>query len=418
MPATESVEPWPPDISATRQDSNCSPKQYTMTEWSAKKHLIEKLYINEGKTLKETMTIMSQEHNFHATCQMYKKKFSKWGFTKNYTEDRVNNLLHRTTEKNSVGKASKFGINGKKVDLQRVKTYFKRKNVEMPTLSVLELQLDRDVTPTLARSLPRPSYNYEQNCPYQPWPLKFRLTEEFSSGSLYTGDSFGNHSYISVDKERPCTENCQCRQLSIRDDFTFVVYKTSTAMEVTICSDTLYSELLDILGWAALLENFNQQKTVDGLFLLSHYRSLKTHLKVLPESSYQTSSLVSEVTLLVDGLLADGEVFKSFGYEDLYKRSFLDYELWKQFQINKLERDISDVVEGFYAVDDLEREDLPVPPINQDPIPLLTKSPDSLPDAKQTISTAVDELSFIFSFGHRNLDKPIFSQQQRWDTNQ
>ena len=111
---------------------------------------------------------------------MYKKKFSKWGFTKNYTEDRVNNLLHRTTEKNSVGKASKFGINGKKVDLQRVKTYFKRKNVEMPTLSVLELQLDRDVTPTLARSLPRPSYNYEQNCPYQPWPLKFRLTEEFS----------------------------------------------------------------------------------------------------------------------------------------------------------------------------------------------------------------------------------------------
>ena len=82
-------------------------------------------------------------------------------------------------------------------------------------------------------------------------------------------------------------------------------------MEVTICSDTLYSELLDILGWAALLENFNQQKTVDGLFLLSHYRSLKTHLKVLPESSYQTSSLVSEVTLLVDGLLADGEVFKA-----------------------------------------------------------------------------------------------------------
>ncbi|KAH8756492.1 hypothetical protein F5882DRAFT_418277, partial [Hyaloscypha sp. PMI_1271] len=60
--------------------------------------------------------------------------------------------------------------------------------------------------------------------------------------------------------------------------------------------------------------------------------------------------------LLVDGLLADGEVFKSFGYEELYERKVLDFKLWKKFQLDKFERDLSEIEEDFYEIDEEEDE--------------------------------------------------------------
>jgi ankyrin repeat protein len=67
--------------------------------------------------------------------------------------------------------------------------------------------------------------------------------------------------------------------------------------------------------------------------------------------------------LLVEGLLGDDEVFKSLGYESLYESGFLDYDLWKKFQQQKIERDIAALDEAFCAVDDVE-ETIPSPVSN------------------------------------------------------
>jgi hypothetical protein len=134
---------------------------------------------------------------------MYKTHLAAWEFAKNYTEKRVRSLLHQKRERDAVGKVSKFGGEGEKVNFRRIEEYLKRKksvkefvsteddkivraDVEISTASAPKNLSDQDSRPNLAPSQrpgsPQPpaSSNYEHNCPYQPWPNMFRLIEEFS----------------------------------------------------------------------------------------------------------------------------------------------------------------------------------------------------------------------------------------------
>jgi hypothetical protein len=65
---TERTQQQPLDFGATAsQGSPRHPRQYTTSEWQSKRSLIKHLYIDLNTPLKQVMTIMSQEHNFHAT---------------------------------------------------------------------------------------------------------------------------------------------------------------------------------------------------------------------------------------------------------------------------------------------------------------------------------------------------------------
>jgi len=55
-----------------------------------------------------------------------------------------------------------------------------------------------------------------------------------------------------------------------------------------------------------------------------------------------------------NGPLGDSQVFQSFGYENLYEPGFVDYQLWKHFQKQKLDKDITALDDGFCAIDDEE----------------------------------------------------------------
>ncbi|PMD17240.1 hypothetical protein NA56DRAFT_282038 [Hyaloscypha hepaticicola] len=209
-----------------------------------------------------------------------------------------------------------------------------------------------------------PFGSYKEQCPYNCDDLpfankKFRLIEEFPDGLVYIGDSFGFHAYIDATEERACPAECLCRMHDeVPDTFTFIAEKSSDGqLLVTIVSDDLNMELAKITD----LEGFRPEKDlthipVDGFLFLRSYESLRIHLKSL-QSSYApeppTSYLISELELLVDHFLGDGEVFKSYGFETLYENGFLTYEHWKIFQQTKLQRDISALDEGFCAVDNL-----------------------------------------------------------------
>ncbi|KAI1625894.1 hypothetical protein EDD37DRAFT_320814 [Exophiala viscosa] len=54
------------------------------SEWTALYSEIERLYIRQRRKLRYVMQYMEREHDFQATKQMYKKRFTKWGFQKNY----------------------------------------------------------------------------------------------------------------------------------------------------------------------------------------------------------------------------------------------------------------------------------------------------------------------------------------------
>ncbi|KAH0553447.1 hypothetical protein GP486_006483, partial [Trichoglossum hirsutum] len=223
---------------------------------------------------------------------------------------------------------------------------------------------------------------YEQNCPYQrigfsnslqPNSKMFRLVEEFSDGLVYKGDSFGDHSYIDADQSRECSSLCRCRlHDQTPEAFTFTAYKSPTRLAVTVNSIHLYSELINAIGLECIqLEAPGQGAVVNGLVLLKHYQTLSAHLNTLSLSlagNPTTHSLILEMTLLIHGFLLDGEIFRSYGYEDLYEDAFLTFEHWKEFQQARLERDISSLEEGYYAIDETSHfEESSMPPAQADP---------------------------------------------------
>lgn len=126
---------------------------------------------------------------------------------------------------------------------------------------------------------------------------------------VYTGDSFGDHSYIDADERRDCLANCICNQHdSIPEAFTFVAYKSSGQLAIAIQSKDLYEELISILGKKELyVEGMDQANIVNGLVLLKNYSTLKVYLNTIQSNPCVLGSLVLEMMLLTDGFLADGK---------------------------------------------------------------------------------------------------------------
>ncbi|KAI9759870.1 MAG: hypothetical protein M1840_003072, partial [Geoglossum simile] len=215
---------------------------------------------------------------------------------------------------------------------------------------------------------------YEQNCPYRqtepsngfrPASKMFRLVEEFSDGLVYKGDSFGDHSYIDTDEDRECSSGCHCRLHHQKPEaITFIAYKTPTQLTIDFHSIGLYSEVIQTIGPGDTpLEATSQGVVVNGLSLLKHYQTLNAGLNVLRSTNSTADLLISEMTLLIHGFLLDGEIFKSYGYEDLYENGLLTFDHWKDFQQVQLERDITALEEAYYAIDepDCPREESSTP---------------------------------------------------------
>ncbi len=57
---------------------------------------------------------------------MYKTRFLQWGFTKHNTEKEIAKILHVKTQRDALGKRSRFTRNNKRLDIQQ---YLKRKGI-------------------------------------------------------------------------------------------------------------------------------------------------------------------------------------------------------------------------------------------------------------------------------------------------
>ncbi|KUI63065.1 Filamentous hemagglutinin [Cytospora mali] len=108
------------------QSANSKRGHYASDVWEGHKATIKKLYIDDGKPLRELIRIMEKEHDFPATQRMYKARFKQWGFVKNNTEKVVSQILRTKFERDAAGKLSQFTRNGKDVNLQN---YLQRKGM-------------------------------------------------------------------------------------------------------------------------------------------------------------------------------------------------------------------------------------------------------------------------------------------------
>ena len=227
---------------------------------------------------------------------------------------------------------------------------------------------------------------YEPGCPYrrdtgapvaENDSLKFRLIEVFqefvtlnlaeslndfidteASCTTYIGDSLGGWEYIDVEEERTCTESCRCRMHDshdLADNFVFVVHKDLNECTVMVNDTDLLYELRDVLGAEHILPEIirdQRGQKINGFVLLQHFLALQERLKFLEIywASQQTKKYLC-LKLLVDDFLADGDVFRSFGFESLYEQGSIFFTWWNKFQQSRLLQDITALDEEFWAAE-------------------------------------------------------------------
>lgn len=197
-----------------------------------------------------------------------------------------------------------------------------------------------------------------------------KFTNHESSFSVYTGDSYGDRSFIDTSMARACSMQCRCRSLR-PDSFAFVVRKTAFGINVKLCASILklFFPLLlvpkistkppNVVGGFDLLKNIN--------YLESQLRELRTAPQgsTLPQftcsnvipSRKEITQLEAEMSLLVEGLVADYQVFESFGHEKLYEKGFLTYDRWKSFQSSKTSRSLEQLDWATHTIDQFEGDE-------------------------------------------------------------
>ncbi|RYC57585.1 hypothetical protein CHU98_g8625 [Xylaria longipes] len=169
----------------------------------------------------------------------------------------------------------------------------------------------------------------------------FRLRHTFEDGLVFIGDTFGDHTWIDASHPRCCPPECACYRLNTAPEeasFAFTVDKNADALQVRIHSAGLRVEVLKIMGSLSVdsIMDFIVGKRYDGLdgfaLLRLRPRLLKT-LKYL-RCNCRTPDrrrLISEMSLLVNGLLDDVEVFQDFGLQNLYDQGRISHAQWELF---------------------------------------------------------------------------------------
>ncbi|KAI1132876.1 hypothetical protein F5Y10DRAFT_171334 [Nemania abortiva] len=95
----------------------------TANDWANHRPLITALYRDQNKTLKETMTVMEEKHEFFATVRMYKARFQQWGIEKKIKAEDAVEIFRQQTARAKAGKSSVVYIRGRKINPERLQRY-------------------------------------------------------------------------------------------------------------------------------------------------------------------------------------------------------------------------------------------------------------------------------------------------------
>ncbi|KAI0533902.1 hypothetical protein GGR58DRAFT_516561 [Xylaria digitata] len=95
----------------------------TATDWANHRSLITTLYRDQNKTLKQTMQIMEEEHNFFATVRMYKARFQQWEIEKKIKAEDAVEIFRQQSARTKAGKSSVVYIRGRRVSPERLQRY-------------------------------------------------------------------------------------------------------------------------------------------------------------------------------------------------------------------------------------------------------------------------------------------------------
>ncbi|KAM3069420.1 hypothetical protein ACMFMG_005526 [Clarireedia jacksonii] len=103
-----------PNPVATAQNAWLPGGKHRNLDWKAQKETIRSLYMDEDKTLKDTMDIMKNAHYFDATHKQYKNKFKEWGWQKNLPSETARFMTEKAKRRRQTeNKETVFSFGGK-----------------------------------------------------------------------------------------------------------------------------------------------------------------------------------------------------------------------------------------------------------------------------------------------------------------
>ena len=210
---------------------------------------------------------------------------------------------------------------------------------------------------------------------------------------------------------------CRCQQLN-PTSFAFEVRKSVSGIYIRLRSSVLQLYLPILF----VLESNPRCRTpdvVDGFHLLRNIDNLESQLQELrakmqgsspfsysyftaPIPSRDIAQLEAEMSLLVEGLVADDQVFESYGYENLYEKGFLTCDRWKSFQSSKTSRTLDWII---HTIDQFEGDE-ELNEMGSDDLPELLQTFQSMPSVP---SSEITDSQYEFGGSVDDTDLPLIA---------
>lgn len=178
-------------------------------------------------------------------------------------------------------------------------------------------------------------------------------TNAITSGNVFIGESLGDHVWIEAvldgDPYRATDAN----------PFAFDIIKTPIELKLIINSTALLVQIIEGLlscpqhGNDAIIDF--ESRALNGFVLLKHRSVLEQKLRDLQSVGPVMKEEFCELSLLVDGVLNDGDIFESFGHIRLVEQGWLGQDQWKNFLGARIDKDI-DTLEQYD--DTMEQQDI------------------------------------------------------------
>ncbi|RYP63797.1 hypothetical protein DL770_009297 [Monosporascus sp. CRB-9-2] len=113
--------------------------RYGHLDWDAHKDTIKSLYMDEDKTLADTMEIMKREHSFEASHKLFKAKFKEWGWQKNLPTETAILMIDKAKRRWQADKKETiFSFGGKVWETDRIERTLARTNKKARLEQALE----------------------------------------------------------------------------------------------------------------------------------------------------------------------------------------------------------------------------------------------------------------------------------------
>ncbi|KAL8717035.1 MAG: hypothetical protein Q9225_005690 [Loekoesia sp. 1 TL-2023] len=99
-------------------------------DWDKHRKVIERLYVEEDKSLPAVVEELEKLHGFAATERQYKRRISEWRLDKNVKEDEMKAIIATEATRLRQGKQSAFYVRGRQVHSMKIKRFAQRKRID------------------------------------------------------------------------------------------------------------------------------------------------------------------------------------------------------------------------------------------------------------------------------------------------